>query len=374
MSSPSADFAKVLSQCKDELSILGTNPKKLHETDIGSLIHKFMVDNKSMTTDGLYLLIKPILSSLASQAKDINDKGNFFSFKGSNSLLTATCVDITSSGTPATPSPAKSTATPAQSPVTPSQFVAPAFVKPVINKLVTNQFDFDAIAEYAETVFEATCYVGFSVDDVRASVESMLLSDLCALLSAYSNIGNNMSKLNSTRLKDKNVSTQVYRTAAGAKISAKKREGFITLSNLATSFLPLYFSIRSQLKDKLQNQFPETMLPPLYQDPVMGPLAVIHGFESQFRNYQKAFFKVLPRAKEFKASSNDWLRLSCVGYNQDKDLNPHSDVNSSIQDSLRVIQSFRDGTLISKPVVPVKLTTSLTDEEIDRELKAATKK
>lgn len=222
-----------------------------------------------------------------------------------------------------------------------------------------------------DDIFQACEYKGFNSQEVRQWCIGQGFTAGCvfAAIAAYINVGTNYRKLaSSSKTKDPIKAARVQNMLNAKGVLINKGLNGYTLANIATAFLPVLSYLRNANRDRLQNQFAGT-ISAVYQDPCMGAMAVIDNQESEYRLYQKAFYKALKSTRKGKLpQSVDWLHLSVNGLNRDlkvqhfliADKKEKRDVVAWVDRILAESQEDGDiGRTFCK--------TSLTDDEIEKE-------
>jgi len=231
-------------------------------------------------------------------------------------------------------------------------------------------------------VLAGTKYQGFNPAVIRQRLRDagVTTGELIAVVSAYTQVGNNLNKLaNPDRLTNAEVCTRALNAARRLGIESTGDRSNLTLSNVAIAFLPVlcYVRQRGTNEDHLQDQFTGTV-PVQYQDPVMGPVAVMAGLESEYRNYSRAFFRALLPTRQ-TITDTDWLAVSVQGFNRDRVVSDFLRDNIALAPG-GVIGMTRDAMIAwsaavvaGEPVpmgvpIHINLVTHLTDAEIAEEM------
>lgn len=210
----------------------------------------------------------------------------------------------------------------------------------------SGKYDDDLFAlAVLDDIFEVTSYQGFSAKSFRAKCvneKNLRPADVFRMLAISTQIGNNPSKLvNAAKVTDAPtcVALHGYLQSHGFAVAAgggTKRE--FTLARLEIAFLiPAYLIRRiAHLRGKLQNQFPNTVDPPL-QSPSMGAIADHVRQRAGYEQYQNAFRVALGGAE----SQTNWLDIAINGAADDDAFKRSLNLIGTRDDPERLVQAAR---------------------------------
>jgi hypothetical protein len=130
----------------------------------------------------------------------------------------------------------------------------------------------DEDVEALNTLARKIAYDGFNTVKIRTkAVNTIPPKDLLEFLTAAAQVGNNMDRL-SGKIKDKEAGKDLINKLGLRKVRTKGATGSedLTLARLATAFAPLYYAVRVQVKDALQDQGLGTGLSKEFQSPSLA--------------------------------------------------------------------------------------------------------
>lgn len=220
-------------------------------------------------------------------------------------------------------------------------------------------------------VAHGVTYQGLNTAVLRQMIwdANLTYQDLLVILTCLAIAGNNPQRLTDrAKVTDERIARAAYDIIRKAGITGMKSRdnATLTMSRVGIAFLPLYWKLRVYLHatGRLQEQFPGT-IDVVYQDPNMGALAVLHGLETQYREYEKQFTDALagtgPSGK--KRSNTDWLMVACRGLQQDIGslhvLGAVSTLELSPAEMEPFFEEYRNLTFSTAPVTAVLPRTRL---------------
>lgn len=189
---------------------------------------------------------------------------------------------------------------------------------------------------------------------------NMSYQDLLVILTCLAIAGNNPQRLTDrAKVTDERIARAAYDIIRKSGITGMKARdnAVLTMSRVGIAFLPLYWKLRVYLAatGRLQEQFPGT-IDIVYQDPNMGALAVLHGLEVQYREYEKQFADALagtgPAGR--RQNDTDWLVVACRGLQADVSslsvLASISNLELAPAEMEEFFEEYRTNTFRSAPV------------------------
>jgi hypothetical protein len=214
----------------------------------------------------------------------------------------------------------------------------------------------EEISELIHHVENSLKYAGFSPSDVRkkfATNYSNSVScarDLCVVFSAYTNVGNRVSKIDSKR-SNMGISKKVKQLIVKLKIVQKtdKKDG-LTLPRLAISFMPAYLIYRKFISSKV----------PYYEDLCFfgcESIREIDGYSEYHRKFSRLIYKGGKATKgdektesEFESDYKRWKSIIITGYDQDTSI--HRTMKEALKTKdLNSVEAFNEIVSIIEKII-----------------------
>jgi hypothetical protein len=187
------------------------------------------------------------------------------------------------------------------------------------------------------TIIPAVKYEGFSPRIIRNTFITKDPSDivitkrLILAFTAYSHIGNNVSKL-AVRRVDVPISKRVMNAVESMGVQKVNRtKNGLTLPRLAIAFMPEYFIFRKYLAGELQSQT-ESKIDVEYKDIVFygsNRIRSMNGYEDFHKEFSSYIFKkgepVAMDDAAFMKSYKQWNKVSMAGFTADADVRERLD-------------------------------------------------
>lgn len=179
----------------------------------------------------------------------------------------------------------------------------------------------DEVNGVVPVLAEAIRYKGFDPIELRRELsdKGLLFKDLLVILTALAISGNNPNRL-TDRAKVRNVEVGMRAAEILRKYEiqrTKTQGGLITLARVGIAYIGIYAQLRKYLVSTgmITKQF-STPLEAVFQDPNMGAVAIIHGQEDSYREYEGRISAAL-RSASARTTRADWLEIACRGLSSD---------------------------------------------------------
>lgn len=173
----------------------------------------------------------------------------------------------------------------------------------------------------------AVAYQGLDTAALRRDLFSkgLTFEKLIVVLSCVAISGNNPDRLlDSAKVTDVNISRRANAITRELGVTGRRvKDGAtVTMARIAICFAPIYYKLREYLHDagRLQDQFPNT-IHPVFQDPNLGAIAVIRGFEVQYRAFEAEFSDAVSGRGAGRPGrvGTDWLAVAVRGMQSDSE-------------------------------------------------------